>query len=49
MSGIAKAYGGGGGGRPQHARAGGFKREDLPNVLEDANEELRQKLQVAVD
>ena len=49
VNGIAKAYGGGGGGRPQHARAGGFKREDLRKVLADADEELRQKLQAAID
>ena len=45
VSGIATTYGGGGGGRPQHARAGGFKAEDLANVLQAAEEELRKTLQ----
>ncbi|GKV34766.1 hypothetical protein SLEP1_g43111 [Rubroshorea leprosula] len=40
ISPIAKLCGGGGGGRPNFAQAGGWKPENLPNALGKAKEDL---------
>jgi len=40
IGGIAKLCGGGGGGRPNFAQAGGRKPEKLPEALEKARSEL---------
>ena len=41
---LAKACGGGGGGRPNFAQAGGRQPEKLPEVLAAAKEDLKAKL-----
>lgn len=40
IGGIAKICGGGGGGRPNFAQAGGKKPENMPDALEKARSEL---------
>lgn len=40
VSGIAKLCGGGGGGKPNFAQAGGRKPENLPDALEKARAEI---------
>ena len=44
IGGIAKRCGGGGGGRPNLAQAGGRDPSQLPGALEEAQEELRSAL-----
>lgn len=45
IGGIAKICGGGGGGRPNLAQAGGRDAEQLPSALETAKSQLREALQ----
>jgi alanyl-tRNA synthetase len=40
VGGIAKLCGGGGGGKPNFAQAGGRKPENLPDALEKAQAEI---------
>ena len=44
ISGVAKMCGGGGGGRPNLAQAGGSQPQSLDLALEKANEDLTQQL-----
>lgn len=46
IGGIAKLCGGGGGGKPNFAQAGGRKPENLPDALEKARAELTAALDV---
>ena len=43
ISGVAKMCGGGGGGRPNLAQAGGSQPQSLDLALEKANEDLTQQ------
>ncbi|AFZ42574.1 alanyl-tRNA synthetase [Halothece sp. PCC 7418] len=45
IGGIAKICGGGGGGRPNLAQAGGKDASKLPEALENAQKQLREQLQ----
>ncbi|MGF1496716.1 MAG: alanine--tRNA ligase [Elainellaceae cyanobacterium] len=48
IGGIAKICGGGGGGRPNLAQAGGRDAEKLPEALDTAREQLQSKLREGV-